>query len=187
MIELFVVISLALAALLLLFWLLRPQGQADVPVTFPSTINQGFEGLLPRHYRYFPQIRHALSGADDKYLREKVSPQLAQKVRRERRIVAKQFLAGLGEDFMNLDRLARMIASLSPVISREQETERFILSLKFRLLYAWVWLRLSAGNASLPQFEHLTGIVGQLAARMEQAMAAVGALSAQGLNQGINA
>jgi hypothetical protein len=187
MIQLLVAIPVALAVLvLLLLWLLRPQSHRGTP-TLPRTLDQGVEELLPRHYRYFPQIRQALSAADQNYLRERASPKLAEKARRERRAIAKQFLAALREDFTNLNRLARIIASLSPVISREQETERLILSLKFRLLYAWVWLRLSAGNASLPQFEHLTGLVGQLSARLEQAMTAISAMSAREMNQGVNA
>ena len=80
-----------------------------------------------------------------------------------------------------------MIAALSPAISSEQETERLILGLKFRLLYARVWLRLSTGREPLEQLEQLTGLVGRLATRMEQAMTAVGALSAPGLNSTLSA
>ena len=106
---------------------------------------------------------------------------------RERRGVARQFLAGLRQDFSNLERLARMVAALSPVISSDQETERLVLGLQFRLLYAWVWLRLSTGLEPLQQLEQLTGLVGRLATRLEQAMAAVSALSAPGLNSSLNA
>src|SRR6266849_2493898 len=150
-----------------------------------------FGGLLcllrPRRYRYFPQVRRALSASDEEYL-ERVAPRdVAQLAHRERRAVARKFLAGLREDFSNLERLARMVAALSPVISSEQETERLILGLKFRLLYARVWLRLSAGREPLEQLEQLTGLVGRLARRMEQAMAAVSALSVPGLNSSLNA
>ncbi len=118
---------------------------------------------------------------------DRVAPRdVAQTAHRERRAVARQFLAGLHEDFSNLERLARMIAALSPVISGEQETERLILGLKFRLLYARVWLRLSTGREPLEQLEQLTSLVGRLATRMEQAMAAVSALSVPGLNSSLN-
>ena len=76
-------------------------------------------------------------------------------------------------------RLGRIIAALSPEVSHEQETERLMLSLKFQILYALVWLRLSTGNLPLQQLESLTGLVGRLATRMDQAMAKVSALSAQ--------
>jgi hypothetical protein len=144
------------------------------------------ESFLPRHYRFFPQVRQALSASDGEYL-DRVAPRdVAQSVHQERRAVARKFLAGLHEDFSCLERLARMVAALSPVISSEQETERLILGLKFRLLYAWVLLRLSTGRAPLEQIEQLTGLVGRLATRMDQAMAAVSALSAPGLNSSLN-
>ena len=80
-----------------------------------------------------------------------------------------------------------MVAALSPVISSEQETERLVLGLKFRVLYAWVWLRISTGRAPLDQIERLTSLVGRLATRMEQAMTAVGALSVPELNSHLHA
>ena len=80
-----------------------------------------------------------------------------------------------------------MVASLSPVLSRQQETERIILGLQFRLLYALVWFRLSTGTVPLQQIEHLTELIGRLALRMEQAMAQISALSADHLTRGVNA
>ena len=87
----------------------------------------------------------------------------------------------------SLSSLGAMIAALSPAISSEQETERLILGLKFRLLYARVWLRLSTGREPLEQLEQLTGLVGRLATRMERAMTAVSALSAPGLDSTLSA
>jgi hypothetical protein len=101
--------------------------------------------------------------------------------------VAKRFLHGLHEDFSSLERLARMVASLSPVVSREQEMERLYLGLKFRLLYVMVWLHLSTGQVPLQQLEHLTELVGRLALRMEQAMAEISALSTDHLPSSLNA
>ncbi len=180
-----IAIPLALAFFFVLLWLLRSRRRA--PSAGHSPVDMKIESILPRHYRYFPQVRQALSGFDEEYLRERASPEVAREALRKRRAVARKFLAGLREDFSNLERLARTIAALSPVISREQETERLILGMKFRLLYAWVWLRLSTGRAPLEQIENLTGLVGRLATRMEQAMTAIGALSAPGLNAGLNA
>jgi hypothetical protein len=183
--ELMIAIPLALAFFSFLLWLLRPRRRR--PSAGHSPVDMKMENILPRHYRYFPQVRQALSASDEQYLRERASPEVAREALRERRGVARKFLAGLREDFSNLERLARMVAALSPVISGEQETERLILGMKFRLLYAWVWLRLSTGRAPLEQIEHLTGLVGRLAIRMEQATAAIGALSAPGLNTRLSA
>jgi len=180
-----IVMSLGIASFGVLLWLLRPR--RGVPKAGQSPMDLKMESFLPRHYRYFPQVRQALSASDEEYL-ERVAPRdIAKTAHRERRAVARKFLAGLHEDYSNLERLARMIAALSPVISSEQETERLILGLKFRLLYAWVWLRLSTGREPLEQLEQLTGLVGRLARRMELAMAAVSALSVPGLNSSLNA
>jgi hypothetical protein len=136
---------------------------------------------------YFPQIRQALSVADTKYLMENAPPGVAKRALRERRAVARRFLQGLHEDFSNLARLGRIIAGLSPVVSRQQEMERLILSLKFQVLYALVWLRLSAGNLPLEQLDHLTELVGRFAKRMDVAMEEINALSAGPLPRGFRA
>ncbi len=180
-----ILVPLAIAFFGVLLWLLRPRRRAAKAGRSPSDLKM--ESFLPRHYRYFPQVRRALSTSDEEYL-ERVAPRdVAQLAHRERRALARKFLAGLREDFSNLERLARMVAALSPVISSEQETERLILGLKFRLLYARVWLRLSTGREPVEQLEQLTSLVGRLATRMEQAMAAVSALSVPGLNSSLNA
>jgi hypothetical protein len=174
-----IVIPLAVAVSGILFYLFIPRQKsrgAAVP-SFPS----GDESeSLPsaKHYAYFPQIRQALSATDTAYLMKSAPPHVARKARRERRLVARRFLQGLHEDFSNLSRLGRIIAALSPEISRQQETERLMLSLKFQFLYAFVWLRLSTGNLPLPQLESLTGLVGRLATRMDEAMTEISALSA---------
>jgi hypothetical protein len=178
-------IVLAIALFGVLVWLLRPRRRGQNAIR--SSAGLVLESFLPRHYSYFPQVRQALSASDGEYLDRMAPRDVAQTVRRERRAVARQFLAGLHEDFSSLERLARIVAALSPVISSEQERERLILGLKFRLLYAWVWLRLATGLEPLQQLEDLTGLVGRLATRMEQAMAAVSALSAPELNTGLNA
>ena len=178
-------IILVIAAFGILLWVLRPLRR--VLKSGESPTNLKMESFLPRHYGYFPQVRQALSCVDEEYLVRVAPHRVAQIAHRERCAVARQFLAGLRQDFSNLERLARMVAALSPVISSEQETERLVLGLKFRLLYAWVWLRLATGLEPLQQLEDLTGLVGRLATRMEQAMAAVSALSAPELNTGLNA
>ena len=178
-------VLLAIIFFLAVLWLLRPGRHALRSGQSPTDLR--LENFLPRHYGYFPQVRQALSSVDREYL-DKVAPrEVAQKAHRERRGVARQFLAGLSQDFSNLERLARMVAALSPVISSEQETKRLVLGLQFRLLYAWVWFNLSTGRVPLHQLEHLTGLVGRLASHMEQAMDAVGALSAPGLNSNLRA
>jgi hypothetical protein len=168
----------ALVVFALLLWLLfsrRSRARAS-----EAQFNPTLEPSQTAHYRYFPQIRQALSACDEQYLREKASPEVARKTLRERRAVARQFLAALLEDFSNLERLARTVAVLSPEISREQEFERLMLGAKFRVLYAAVWVRLSVGTIPLRNIEHLAGLVGRLSTRMAEAMASVNALSQPG-------
>jgi hypothetical protein len=173
-----VAILLAISLSGILLWLLIPRHKSTATATasfHPEAID-----TLPtaKHYVYFPQIRQALSMVDSKYLMETAPPHVAKQALRERRAVARGFLRGLHEDFSNLARLGRIIAALSPEVSREQETERLILSLKFQILYTLVWLRLSTGNLPLDQLAHLTGLVGRLSTRMDEAMAEISALSA---------
>jgi hypothetical protein len=176
-----IVILLAIGVSGVLLWLLVPGHKTSKTgaSSFPSDVNNALP--IAKHYGYFPQIRQALSVADSNYLRETAPPHVAKQALRERRAVARGFLKGLHEDFSNLAKLGRTIAALSPEVSRQQETERLILSLKFQILYSLVWLRLSAGNLPLDQLEHLTGLVGRLATRMDAAMAQVSALSASHL------
>jgi hypothetical protein len=183
--EQMIAITLALAFAVLLVWLLRPR--PHVLEAHGLTIDRAMESAFPKHYRYFPQIRQALSAGDDQYLTKVAPAHIARKVLRERRAVARGFLRGLGEDFSSLERLARMVASLSPVVSRQQETERLLLGFRFRLLYALVWLSLFTGRVPLQRVEHLSELVGRLALRMEQAMTEISALSAGRLTRGLNA
>jgi hypothetical protein len=185
--DLSIVILLAVALSGVLFWVMIPRHKSSrtaLASFHPEAIN-----ALPtaKHYGYFPQIRQALSVADSKYLMETAPPHVAKQALRERRAVARKFLRGLHEDFSNLARLGRIIAALSSEVSRTQETERLILSLKFQILYTLVWLRLSTGNLPLQQLEHLTGLVGRLAMRMDEAMAEISALSAGQLPRGLGA
>lgn len=185
MIEIMLVITIALAFAVLLSWLLRPRLRK--PETGQPLTDLRIEDMYPRHYRYFPQVRQALSADDEEYLRKEAAPEVARQAVTERRAVARRFLAGLRADFLNLERLARTVAALSPVVSREQETERLVLNLKFHFLYALVWMRLSTGSVPLQQIGYLTGLIGTYAMRMERAMAAVSMLSGNQASPGFNA
>ncbi|MGH7867261.1 MAG: hypothetical protein ACREP9_06405 [Candidatus Dormibacteraceae bacterium] len=175
---------IALCAVLV--WLLVPKHKSAVSA---SALPAQSSPALPRarHYMYFPLIRRALSAVDTQYLLETAPPHVTKKALRERRAVARRFLQGLHEDFSNLASLGRVIAVLSPEVSHEQERERLILSVKFQVLYALVWVRLSTGNLPIGQLENLTALVGRLATRMEEAMTQIGALSAGQVTKGIEA
>jgi len=175
--NLLAIVPIVIAFSGVLVWLLFPwRGSSG---TAASSTHPNFNDALPapKHFRYFSQIRQALSRTDDEYLIENAPSAVAKQALRDRRAVARSYLEGLHEDFSNLARLGRIIATLSPEVSHKQETERLILTLKFQMLYALVWLRLSTGKIPLQNMEHLTGLVGRLAARMDEAMAEIVALS----------
>ena len=179
--DIFIVVPLAIALCGILLWVLRPQRGASrnfhpSPEWLRSNAN-----LPARHYQYFAQIRRALSAEDTRYLLEAAPPLVAKRVLRERRTIARHFLRGLHEDFSNLARLGRVIASLSPAVSREQEMERLLLIIKFQTLYALVWLQIASGILPLQRLEALTRLVGKLATRMEDAVAAINAATARQL------
>jgi hypothetical protein len=176
--DLMIFIPLAIGLLGTMGWLLAVKQKPRGPSAALSAADALESFSAERHYAHFRQIRQALSAEDYEYLAANAPPEVAHRALRERRAVARAFLKGLHEDFSNLARLGRIIAALSPQVSRQQETERLILSLKFQLLYSVAWLRLSAGNLPLDQLEHLTGLVGRLATRMDAAMAEISALSA---------
>jgi hypothetical protein len=185
--DLAIFIPLSIALFGVLYWLLFPKRKSTeaIPSTIPANLAEAL--TTAKHYGYFPQIRQALSAADSEYLKRSAPPKVFKQALRERRAVALRFLRGLHEDFSGLARLGRIIATLSPEVSRQQETERLMLSVKFQMLYALVWIRLSAGNLPLEQLEHLTGLVGLVARRMDEAMAEISALSAAPLPRGFSA
>src|SRR5258706_4766881 len=104
----------AIVFFLVVLWLLRPWRYA--PRSGQSLKELRLENFVPRHYGYFPQVRQALSSVDKEYL-DKVAPrEVAQMALRERRGVARQFLAGLRQGLSNLERFGRKMAAVWPVI-----------------------------------------------------------------------
>jgi hypothetical protein len=183
----YAVILFAVALCGILLWLLIKAPRSSGKAT--SASHPSVTDALPaaKHYAYFPQIRQALSRADSAYLLKNAPPGVAKRALRERRAIARRFLQGLHEDFSNLARLGRIIAALSPEVSHKQEAKRFMLSVNFRFLYVLVWLRLASGTLPLHQLEILTGLVGRLAARMDEAITEISALSAEQFAGKINA
>lgn len=162
---------IALALLLLLLVLLReppagPVAQLKLPPRQPLQI----EELFPLHCRHFPRMKHVLQQEDEKYLEHRASKRILRRWRAERRKIALEFLAGLREDFRNLNRLAREVAALSPHLSAGRERELFQLSLRFQALCVLVQWRLRFGFAPLSGLARLTEMVGNLAAGVESAI-----------------
>ena len=128
------------------------------------------EELFPRHYRFFPQVRKALSTVDESYLALRADPEAHQRASAVRRRVAMGFLRGLREDYQRFNRLARALTALAPEASPQREMERLRLSFRFRLNWGIVWLRLTIGAAPIEQIQGLSDQVGALSSRLESAI-----------------
>jgi hypothetical protein len=131
------------------------------------------EDLLPVHSSYFPQIRQLLSVADAQFVRQWAHLVPVTTWKTERREVLRQYLAGLAQDFVRLDLLARHVAALSPDLDRAQELNRIWLSARFLVTYRFTALRLMAGGVPAAQFRRLTELVGSLAYRVDARITAL--------------
>jgi hypothetical protein len=132
--------------------------------------NAAFSDLLPKHYRFFPQVSRALSIDDSEYLSQRADPLARKSAARIRRRVGLEFLNGLREDYRRLDRLARALTALAPAANPQREAERLWLSVRFEIRWCFVWVSLWSGLAPIPQLQRLTDLVGALTARLESAL-----------------
>lgn len=185
MIELVTFAGVAVALLLLMLWAARERaGSQRSPLAAPDL---PLEEMFPLHCRHFPQVRQALSGPDDAYLRQRASRKIGRRARAERCLVARQFLAGIEEDFSRLNRLGRTLAALSPRVNRKQETERVWLWLRFWISCRLVSLSLRTGRVSVPRLAHLAQLVGRLAAEIETAMGGLESAAGKPLGTSLSA
>ncbi len=165
-----IVIFAAIALALLVLIIFLTCERSEHLESLESRAKYLIENQFPSHYRYFPQVRQALSKADPEYLKRRASKTIQRQVQAERREVARKFLLGLKEDFSRLDRLGRTVAALSPEVTQAKEAERFWLALRFQIIYRLVRLRLQTGSVCLPQLTQLTKLVGSFASRIETAI-----------------
>ena len=139
------------------------------------------ESLAAKHFRHLAQIRRALTDEDRLFIDSRLPEDSAKRLRVERRTALRKYLVGIGEDFASLDRLAREVASLSPKVEHWQETERFVLEVRFRILYRIALFRLgTVGSLPFDAVAHLSGIVGGLSRQVEAMMTALQTLSPEG-------
>jgi len=163
-------IGFAVLMLLLLVWVLRDprkHGRPDGDLDSTDEVSQ-------RHVCYFPQVRQALAAEDFAFLSSRGSPQLARRIRGERRKIALAYLYCLRVDFLKLWRLARVIASMSPQVGVAQELARLRLGVAFSLRYEVIRIKFLFGFAPLPDLGSLSYVVSRLSIRLETAMKDLG-------------
>lgn len=160
-------IFLALAGLLLaLFWLLFSNRPHIDSVQAALEIHN----LLPKHCRHFPQIQHMLNLRDESFVERHAPLRVAKQWRAERRAIIQLYIQGLREDFHRLEKLARLLAALSPEVKRAQEWEWFVLGAQFRVLYGATQLRFAIRSLPTTELVRLTEMLTALRLMLENAM-----------------
>jgi len=149
----------------------REKGPAEDLPAARARITDQFP--LAGHFRYYPQIRQALSEADRKYIAKRASPAARRRWKAERRKVVRGFLAGLKEDYVRLEKLGRTVASLSPQLNQELERERLWLGVRFRVWYAALWAAPLSSQWTLRLLDRTTAAVGSMAKKTTTAMDAL--------------
>ena len=127
-----------------------------------------------QHATHLPQIRRALSKADYDFLTEITPGKVLRRVRRERQDIAICYLRALREDFHELLRMAKVIATLSPEVKAVEEFERFYLTVRFAWRFETIRFKLTVGMVPLAQVDRLANAVSGLSVRIEQAVRELG-------------
>jgi hypothetical protein len=133
-------------------------------------ISDFFEDAGKPHISSLPQIRQALSAADNAYLESKGGGKLAKRVQRERKTVVLAYLTALQDDFERLLQQAKLVAALSPEVVAMHEFERMRLSLEFSLRCTTIRARILFGAPPVVQLSGLSDVVSGLTVRIESAM-----------------
>lgn len=161
------VILLVLFAILLvvlLAWALRAPARASRPVL------DVFEALREsRHSARMSHILQALQPQDTEYLRSAGQLALMQTIRRQRRIIALNYLGQLQEEFEMLLEISRMLAVMSPEVIPMQEMERWKLSLVFAANCAFLRWKLRLGLQPFSGFSLLSNMATSVAHSLEAA------------------
>ena len=161
------VILLVLFAILLvglLSWALRP------PARSPRPSLDAFEALRQsRHSSRMSHILQALQPQDAEYLRSAGQPSLMQTLRRQRRVIALNYLQHLQEEFEMLLEISRALAVMSPELIAMEEMERWKLSLAFAANCAFLKWKLRLGLQPFSGFTLLSNIAASFARRLEAA------------------
>jgi hypothetical protein len=126
--------------------------------------------LLPVHCQHFPQVHPILKDEDQEFMRRRAPQEVASRWRAERRRVLRLYIRGLGEDFRGLERLARLIAALSPRVERKQELEWLWLGIQFRFLYQMTLLRFMLHWMPSGDLIRLTEMLSELAVALERSI-----------------
>jgi len=145
----------------------RPEGSASL---------QGSFFPLPcQHLANLPQIKQAIERADLEYIKTRVSPATANRLRRERRRIVLAYLDGLREDFDCVVDATTRVAAFSPQVEAKHEFQRLRIAAEFRVRYALLRVKFGIGVSAFPDLSRLAWMVSSLAVELERAMNEVAA------------
>ncbi len=159
------ILLLSIVLLLALLWLIFGH---KPPKTDLASAALEIKKLLPIHCRHFPQICRILKTEDEEFMRRRAPEHIAKQWRAQRRQILRFYIHGLAQDFHGLERLARLIAALSPEVKRKQEWEWLWLGLQFRLLYRMTIMRLTLHRLEPNDLALLTETVAGLGLALER-------------------
>lgn len=134
--------------------------------------NSPIEDLLPFHPARFSQFRQSLETADKlKSTRTEMTNGEDQPWSEERRRLLKAFLTSLGEDFAKLQRLDRLVHSVSSPRSARHDFDCFLLATRFRLSYRGVAFKITSGRLDpMADLLRMSELLGSIWSRVEGTM-----------------
>jgi len=138
-----------------------------------------------RHISYLPQIKQALGKSDYEYLSARGPASVANRVRKERKRIALNYLVALRSDFERLQQVARVVAVMSPEIAVAQELRGLRLNLEFSVRYRIIYFRLLADIAPASAINNLSNLISALTVRMETAISSLGESAALAAELGL--
>jgi hypothetical protein len=127
-----------------------------------------------RHIAYLPHIKQALAQADYEYLSARGPTGLVNRVRKERRRIALNYLTALRSEFERLQHMARVVAAMSPQIAVAQELQGVRLNVEFSIRYRINYFRLVSGIAPVSAINNFSNLISSLTVRMETAISSLG-------------
>ena len=158
------IIVFAILLVVLLAWALRP------PAHGHRSALDVFEALRQsRHSSHMSHILQALQPNDTEYLRSVGHPALMQIIRRQRRVIALNYLQQLQEEFEMLLEISRVLAVMSPEVIAMEEMERWRLNLAFAANCAFLKWKLHLGLQPFSGFTVLSNMATSFARRLEVA------------------
>ena len=140
-----------------------------------ASLQGSFFPLPCQHLANLPQIKQAMERADLEYIKTRVNPATANRVRRERRRIVLAYLDGLREDFDCVVDATTRVAALSPHLEAKHEFQRFRLAFEFRVGYTLLRIKFGIGVSAFPGLSRLAWMVSSLAVELERAMNEVAA------------